>query len=108
MGHDPPSGGRLLDGIEPELVHRAGHALEDPGILGVEKLQMRWIGNQIHGRAVVSVAFGSTVQEADGLRREAQRRLGHALADVEEITVAVARACQFLGSGALSVVGGVL
>jgi cation diffusion facilitator family transporter len=83
-------GRRLLDGIEPDLVHRAEHALEDtPGVLGVRRLQLRWIGHRIHGTAVVSVAPGSTVEEADRVRREAQHRLGHALPNVEEITVAV-------------------
>lgn len=82
-------GRRLLDGIEPDLVHRAEHALKDtPGILGVEKLQLRWIGHRIHGTAVVAVAPGSTVGEADRVRLEAQHRLGHALPNVEDITVA--------------------
>ncbi|NUP75118.1 MAG: cation diffusion facilitator family transporter [Sinomonas sp.] len=82
-------GRRLLDGIEPDLVHRAEHTLEDtPGILGVEKLQLRWIGHRLHGTAVVSVAPGSTVEDTDQVRREAQHRLGHALPNVEEITVA--------------------
>lgn len=83
-------GRRLLDGIEPDLVNRAEHALEHtPGILGVQRLQLRWIGHRIHGTAVVSVASGSSVEEADLVRREAQHRLGHALPNLEEITVAV-------------------
>ncbi|WP_077488073.1 cation diffusion facilitator family transporter [Sinomonas mesophila] len=82
-------GRRLLDGIEPDLVNRAEHALKDtPGILGVQKLQLRWIGHRIHGTAVVGVAPGSTVEDADRVRRQAQHRLGHALPNVEEITVA--------------------
>ncbi|MBT1003984.1 cation diffusion facilitator family transporter [Paenarthrobacter sp. DKR-5] len=83
-------GRRLLDGIEPELVHRAEHALgETPGVAGVEKLQLRWIGHRIHGTAVVNVAPGTTVEAADEVRHEARHRLGHALPNVEEITVAV-------------------
>lgn len=83
-------GRRLMDGIEPDLVHRAEHALEDtPGILGVEKLQLRWIGHRIHGTAVVSISPDATVGHADGIRQEAHHRLRHALPNMEEITIAV-------------------
>ncbi|NUP74427.1 MAG: cation transporter [Sinomonas sp.] len=53
-------GRRLLDGIEPDLVHRAEHALEGtPGVLGVERLQLRWIGHRLHGTADVGVEPGT-------------------------------------------------
>jgi cation diffusion facilitator family transporter len=84
-------GRRLMDGIEPDLVHRAEHALEDtPGVMGIEKLQLRWIGHRIHGTAVVIISPDSTVTHADGIRREAHHRLEHALPNVEDITIAVA------------------
>jgi cation diffusion facilitator family transporter len=84
-------GRRLMDAIEPDLVHRAEHALEDtPGVLGIEKLQLRWIGHRIHGTAVVMISPDSTVTHADGIRREAHHRLEHALPNVEDITIAVA------------------
>jgi divalent metal cation (Fe/Co/Zn/Cd) transporter len=79
-----------MDGIEPDLVHRAEHALEDtPGVLGVEKLQLRWIGHRIHGTAVVTISPDATVGYADGIRQEAHHRLRHALPNMEEITIAV-------------------
>ena len=82
-------GRRLLDGIEPDLVHRAEHALvATPGVLGIERLQLRWIGHRLHGTAVVRVEAGTRVGEADAIRREAQHRLAHALPNVEEITIA--------------------
>ncbi|WP_138414413.1 cation diffusion facilitator family transporter [Sinomonas gamaensis] len=84
-------GRRLMDGIEPDLVHRAEHALEDtPGVMGIEKLQLRWIGHRIHGTAVVIISPDSTVTHADGIRREAHHRLERALPNVEDITIAVA------------------
>jgi cation diffusion facilitator family transporter len=84
-------GRRLMDAIEPDLVHRAEHALEDtPGVVGIEKLQLRWIGHRIHGTAVVMISPDSTVTRADGIRREAHHRLERALPNVEDITIAVA------------------
>lgn len=35
-----------MDGVEPELVDDAEHALmHEPGVLGVRDLKMRWIGH---------------------------------------------------------------
>ncbi|WP_136611524.1 cation diffusion facilitator family transporter [Sinomonas albida] len=83
-------GRRLLDGIEPDLVHRGEHALEaTPGVLGVERLQLRWIGHRLHGTAVVRVASSATMGEADAIRSEARRRLNRALPNVEDVTIAV-------------------
>ena len=82
-------GRRLMDGIEPDLVRRAEDALEDtPGVLAVERLQLRWIGHRLHGIAEVRVSPVSTVEEADRVRRAAQHRLSHALPNVGDITVA--------------------
>ncbi|ASN53207.1 cation diffusion facilitator family transporter [Sinomonas sp. R1AF57] len=81
-------GRRLLDGVEPALVHRAEHALgHTPGVLAVDRVQLRWIGHRLHGSAQVRVAAATTVASADVVRRDAAERLGRALPNVEEITV---------------------
>ncbi|WP_373886515.1 cation diffusion facilitator family transporter [Sinomonas sp. ASV322] len=83
-------GRRLLDGVDPDLVHRAEHALDGaPGVLDVRRLQLRWIGHRLHGAAVVAVARDATVGEADAVRWEIRDRLGHALPNVEDITIQV-------------------
>ncbi|WP_334172065.1 cation diffusion facilitator family transporter [Sinomonas sp.] len=82
-------GRRLLDGVEPELVDRAERALTDtPGVLRVERVQLRWIGHRLHGSALVRVDASTTAAEADALRAEAAHLLGHALPNLEDITVA--------------------
>lgn len=81
-------GRRLLDGIEPDLVHRAEHAIEHtPGVAGVTRLQLRWIGHRIHGNVIVIVPPTATLAEAEATRREVQHRLEHALPNVEDIAV---------------------
>ncbi|WP_369045631.1 cation diffusion facilitator family transporter [Sinomonas sp. P10A9] len=81
-------GQRLLDGVDPELVHRAEHALEHtPGVTGIERVQLRWIGHRLHGSATVRVGAATTVASADVVRGDAAHRLAHALPNVEEITV---------------------
>jgi cation diffusion facilitator family transporter len=49
-------GRRLMDGIEPELLHRAEHALRDtPGVQSVERIQLRWMGHRLYGAAQIIV-----------------------------------------------------
>jgi len=50
-------GRRLMDGIEPDLVHRARQALErTPGVIAVPSIQLRWVGHRLQGAASVQVA----------------------------------------------------
>lgn len=86
-------GHRLLDGIEPDLVDRAEHALSTtPGVLGVERVQLRWIGHRLLGSAVVRVDPRATAAQADELRAKAAHRLEHALPNLEDVTIAVTAA----------------
>jgi cation diffusion facilitator family transporter len=83
-------GRRLLDGIEPDLVDRAEHALaHTPGVIGVERVQLRWIGHRLHGSATVRVDALTTAAQADELRSAGAHRLGHALPNLEDVTIAV-------------------
>ena len=50
-------GRRLLDGVEPELVERARHALEHvDGISAVERVRLRWAGHRLEGDAIITTA----------------------------------------------------
>ncbi|MFQ6155884.1 cation diffusion facilitator family transporter [Micrococcus luteus] len=83
-------GRRLLDGIEPDLVDRAEHALaRTPGVLAVERVQLRWIGHRLHGSALVRVDPSATAAQTDELRSAGAHRLGHALPNLEDVTIAV-------------------
>ena len=49
-------GRRLMDGIEPELVHKVEHALADTqGVRGVERVQLRWVGHRLQGAASITL-----------------------------------------------------
>lgn len=49
-------GRRLMDGVEPALVHKVEHALaETPGVLSVERVQLRWVGHRLQGAATISL-----------------------------------------------------
>jgi cation diffusion facilitator family transporter len=82
-------GRRLMDGIEPELLDKAEHALEHtPGVLAVPRLQLRWVGHRLHGTATIEVE-GSTLDAAELVVREAEHQLGHALPTLDDMTISV-------------------
>lgn len=88
-------GGRLLDGVEPELVDRAEQALAlIPGVLGVAPVQLRWIGHRLHRSALVRVGPDTAAAQADAVRAEATHALGHALPNLEDAAVATAAAAR--------------
>lgn len=81
-------GRRLMDGIEPELVDRAEHALEHtPGVIAVGRLQLRWVGHRLQGTAIIQVARNSTLVETEAIVHEAEHELGHALPNLDEMLI---------------------
>lgn len=80
-------GRRLMDGIEPELVDRAQAALEaSADVLGVQKLQLRWVGHRLQGGAVVKVA-DAALSEVENVIQEAERRLAKALPNLDDMVI---------------------
>lgn len=82
-------GRRLMDGIEPELLDRAEHALGHLAeVESVERVRMRWVGHRLHGDAVVRVgAMG--LAEADRLAEEAEASVKKHMPNVDEMAVRV-------------------
>lgn len=81
-------GRRLMDGIEPDLYDRADRALrETPGVLGVPRLQLRWVGHRLQGAAQIRVADGGSLEAAESAAAEAEHRLSHALPNLDEVAV---------------------
>ncbi|WP_396652774.1 cation diffusion facilitator family transporter [Microbacterium sp. Marseille-Q6965] len=82
-------GRRLLDGIDPALLSRAGHALEHvEGITRVERVRLRWVGHRLQGDAVVTTG-AATLAEADRIRDDAEREARAHLAHLDEFSVVV-------------------
>lgn len=80
-------GRRLMDGIEPELVDRAHSALATtPGVLAVERLQLRWVGHRLQGSASIAVA-DTALSAAEEIGRRAERSLGQALPNLDSIVI---------------------
>ena len=82
-------GRRLLDGIDPDLLTRAEHALAHAAeIRSIERVRLRWVGHRLHGDATVRAEV-TDLPGADRIRAEAEHRVREHLAHVEEFDVHV-------------------
>jgi cation diffusion facilitator family transporter len=71
---------RLLDGVDPSLVDTAAAALADePGVVGVRSVRMRWIGHRLHADAELDVAPDISLADAHRVAHEAEHTLTHAV-----------------------------
>ena len=81
-------GRRLMDGIEPELLDRAEHALEDtPGLEGVGTVRLRWSGHRLSGDAVVILDGDRTLADIQDITAEAESRVRCAVPKLDTFAV---------------------
>lgn len=83
-------GRRLMDGVEPELLDRAEHALRHtPGLAEVGHARLRWTGHRLSGDATVVLHGEQTLRDADAIAAEAEARVRRALPNVADYRVTV-------------------
>ena len=71
---------RLLDGVDPHLVESAEQALAaEPGVVGVPRVRMRWIGHHLHVDAELDVDPSMSLSDAHRLAHDAEHTLTHAV-----------------------------
>lgn len=81
---------RLMDAVDPAMIGAAETALAAlPGVIGVRRVRMRWIGHQIHADADLDIDPGTTLADAHHLAHTAEHELTHA---VPKLTAAVVHA----------------
>ncbi len=72
--------GRLLDGVDPELVTKAEHALAgEPGVVAVRSIRMRWIGHRLHADAKLDIDPTTSLTDAHRLAHHAEHTLTQAV-----------------------------
>jgi cation diffusion facilitator family transporter len=78
-------GRRLMDGIEPDLVDKARHALEDtPGVVSVPKIQLRWVGHRLQGAATLQLD-DTSLSQAEAIAHDAEHHLSHAMPNIDDM-----------------------
>lgn len=81
---------RLMDAVEPELVNTAESTLAAvPGVVGVESLQLRWIGHRLRAEASLIVANDLGVVAAHDVAVAAKHALLHGISKLNAATVHV-------------------
>ena len=71
---------RLLDGVDPHLVEAGEQALAaEPGVIGVRRLRMRWIGHRLHADAELDIDPSISLSDAHQLAHHAEHTLTHAV-----------------------------
>ena len=72
--------GRMLDGVEPEVLdeleHQAGHA---PGVRSVTYARARWLGHRLHAEVHVTPTGKLSLEEAHELGKRVTHSLNHAI-----------------------------
>ncbi len=69
---------RLMDAVDPELVDQAEAALlATPGVTGVRRVRMRWIGHSLHAEADLDIDGQVNAAEAHRLAHDAEHHLIH-------------------------------
>jgi cation diffusion facilitator family transporter len=71
---------RLMDAVDPAVLDRAEQTLRDtPGVLGVGRVRLRWIGHQMRAECEVIVDAAASAVEAHQVAVAAEHALLHAL-----------------------------
>lgn len=71
---------RLMDAVDPALLDTAEHTLaQQPGVLAVRGLRMRWIGHRLHAEAELVIDPTTELANAHRLAHQAEHALTHAI-----------------------------
>jgi len=80
-------GRRLMDGIEPDLVDKARHALEEtPGVVSVAKIQLRWVGHRLQGAATLQL-HDTSLSQAVAIAQAAEHHLSHTMPNIDAMAL---------------------
>ncbi len=80
-------GRRLMDGIEPDLLARAEHAIHHvEGVRSIEELRLRWVGHRLQGDAAVVIA-DMPASAAERIAADVSRQVAAHLPNVDELRV---------------------
>lgn len=79
---------RLMDAVDPALVDQAETALSaTPGVVGVDQVRLRWIGDRMHAEATVTVNRTLDVVAAHAIADAAEHQLHHQVPRLDDATV---------------------
>jgi cation diffusion facilitator family transporter len=79
---------RLMDAVDPELVDTAEATLAArPGVRGVRRVRMRWIGHRLHADAELDIDPDTSLEDAHRIAHDAEHQLTHAVPRLDSALV---------------------
>jgi len=79
---------RLLDGVEPEIIHEIRHAAHHiPEVLEVTEVRARWIGHRLHAELNIAVSPELSVERGHEIAKEVRHQLLHHLSYLANATI---------------------
>ncbi len=81
---------RLMDATDPALIDEVEAVLANTqGIVGIDKVQMRWVGHRLHMEIAISADPNLSLIAAHDIAHEAEHELLHTIARIDEVQVHV-------------------
>ena len=81
---------RLMDAVDPDLTQAAQETLlATPGVTGVERVRLRWIGHRIAADAEILVPTELDLVAAHDIANDAHHRLLHEVPKLSDVTIHV-------------------
>jgi cation diffusion facilitator family transporter len=80
--------GRLLDGVDPEVIDEITHAINHTqGVRDVTEVRLRWSGHRLHADVNLAVSPKLSVAEGHAIAVEARHQLLHHLPYLSNVTI---------------------
>jgi cation diffusion facilitator family transporter len=80
--------GRLLDGVDPEVIDEIMHAIKHTqGVRDVTEVRLRWSGHRLHADVNLAVSPKLSVAEGHAIAVEARHQLLHHLPYLSNVTI---------------------
>jgi cation diffusion facilitator family transporter len=80
--------GRLLDGVDPEVIDEITHAINHTqGVRDVTEVRLRWSGHRLHADVNLAVSPKLSVAEGHAIAVEARHQLFHHLPYLSNVTI---------------------
>jgi divalent metal cation (Fe/Co/Zn/Cd) transporter len=80
--------GRLLDGVEPEIVDEIRNAVaRSEGVLEVTEVRVRWLGHRLHTEVNIAVPAELSVEKGHQIATQVRQDLLHHLPFLSNATV---------------------
>lgn len=82
--------GRLMDAVQPGMVDEVERIVRGtPGVVGVDRIRLRWVGHALETNLTVTVDQDLTVLEGHAISEEVRHRLLHQVARLDSVVIHV-------------------